>query len=179
MTNKYSLRLIRQEDYSAFHTLVNNNLERLKDFFAGTVAANKTLSDSEAFVIDALKRHSEGTYFPYIISDNSGTLIGYIDVKNIDTKAKKAELGVFIDSAYSSNGIVTQCLRRVIKEFFLDHHFEKMYLRTHESNTAARKIASRLGFTEEGRLRKDYMTSDGVLVDLIYYGILKNEYKDH
>jgi RimJ/RimL family protein N-acetyltransferase len=45
-----------------------------------------------------------------------------------------------------------------------------VFLRTHESNVGSRKVAERNGFKVEGIIRKDYKTTKGEIVDLLYYG---------
>jgi RimJ/RimL family protein N-acetyltransferase len=175
----YSLRLIKPGDASGFFQLVNNNYDRLKDFFAGTVAQNQSENDSVLFIQEALVKYSSGNYYPFIISEIDNRIIGFIDIKNIDIKIPKAEIGSFIDTNYASKGIITFFLSEILGHFFIDLEFEKMYLRTHQANTSAQIVAKKLGFKEEGILRKDYRTTDGKLIDLIYYGILKDEYQNN
>ncbi|MFT5779805.1 MAG: ribosomal-protein-serine acetyltransferase [Crocinitomicaceae bacterium] len=40
---------------------------------------------------------------------------------------------------------------------------------------AAKKLAESCGFEIEGTIRKDYKTTSGELIDLIYYGLLKSK----
>jgi RimJ/RimL family protein N-acetyltransferase len=56
---------------------------------------------------------------------------------------------------------------------FSTFQFRKLFLRTHESNIAAKRIAENSGFQQEGIIRCDYKTASGEIVDLIYYGRLR------
>jgi ribosomal-protein-alanine N-acetyltransferase len=40
-------------------------------------------------------------------------------------------------------------------------------------------VAEKNGFILEGIIRSDYKTTSGVVVDLMYYGLLKSEYDTH
>jgi RimJ/RimL family protein N-acetyltransferase len=55
---------------------------------------------------------------------------------------------------------------------FEEHKFKKLFLRTHPTNLAARKIAEKCGFEVEGIIKRDYKTTSGELIDLVYYGRL-------
>jgi RimJ/RimL family protein N-acetyltransferase len=52
---------------------------------------------------------------------------------------------------------------------FESYGFNKLFLRTHDSNYSARKVAENCGFEMEGTIRRDYKTTAGDFVDLLYY----------
>ncbi|HEY1045277.1 MAG TPA: GNAT family protein [Bacteroidia bacterium] len=173
----FLIRIIQQNDAEAYFNLVNNNLDRLADFFAGTVAANRNQTDSIQFIQNNLQKFEDQTYMPFVIVDmHSNELIGYIDVKNIDWKIPKAELGCFIDQSHAGKGISSKAMNLVIDHLFNEKQFIKLFLRTHESNTAARHLAEASGFELEGKIRCDYKTTSGKLADLLYYGLINPSY---
>ena len=94
-------------------------------------------------------------------------------MKNLDWNVPKAELGYYIDRKYEGKGITTKALTRIISFCFNDLQLSKLYIRTHEENISSRKVAERNGFTLEGTIRKDYKTTDGRLVDLMYFGLVR------
>ena len=100
-------------------------------------------------------------------------MVGFIDIKNIDWNIPKAELGCYIDKDYAGKGITTKAFSLVVDHCFDHFGFIKFFLRTHESNLFAQKLADRSGFQVEGKIRKDYKTTKGEVVDLIYYGRIK------
>jgi ribosomal-protein-serine acetyltransferase len=82
-------------------------------------------------------------------------------------------LGCYIDEDYANKGITTHAFQIFCNFCFSEHHFQKLFLRTHHSNISARRVAEKCGFEIEGTLRRDYKTTSGEIVDLIYYGKLK------
>lgn len=167
----FRIQLITIADTDAYFRLIEQNRSRLEDFFAGTVAKTKTAADTAVFVQDIVKKSGDRTYFPYIVKDDlSGNIAGFIDVKNIDWNVPKAELGCFADAAYAGRGVAHKALSLVIQHLFTGMGFNKLFLRTHSSNTAARALAEKCGFEKEGLIRRDYRTTKGELADLIYYG---------
>jgi ribosomal-protein-serine acetyltransferase len=99
-----------------------------------------------------------------------------MDIKSIDWNIPKAELGFFIDENYEGKGIISIAVSKVVEHCFETLKMKKLFLRTHEKNIGSRKVAEKNGFTVEGIIRSDYKTTRGVIVDLMYYGLLESEY---
>ncbi|HEU4471459.1 MAG TPA: GNAT family protein [Flavisolibacter sp.] len=174
--DQYLLRLLEPDDLLPYFQMVEKNRKRLENFFTGTVSRTKTLEDTRQFIIDILERAAARTYFPYLLIDKgSSAIVGFFDIKNIDWSLPKAELGCYMDEASAGKGIAGRALALFVHHCFSQYGFVKLFLRTHESNTAARQIAEKCGFVREGRLRSDYRTSSGELVDLLYYGLLNSD----
>ena len=172
--DNYSIRLIEEQDLKPYYQMVEENRIRLERFFAGTVLRTQSMEDAELFLQEIVKRIENRDYLAYVIVDNqTGGFVGFMDLKNIEWRVPKSEIGFYIDEAYEGKGITTRALNQLCEYCFEDLGFEKLFLRTHESNEGARKVASRCGFEMEGTLRRDYKTSSGELVDVLYYGKIR------
>jgi len=168
----YSIRLLCKEDLQQYFQMIERNRQRL-DFFSGTVSNTKTPEDTKAFVDMILHKAADKTYFPFVIVDNSSnSIIGFLDIKNIEWNIPKAELGCYIDEEYAGKGVSTKALTIFCDHCFNELGFKKLFLRTHQSNLSAQKVAEKCGFEREGIIRNDYKTSSGEIVDLLYYGRL-------
>ena len=172
--DNYSLRILTHSDAELFFNLVERNRPRLEAFFSNTVARTKTLDDTRDYVKEIAKKIKNKIYLPhFLINEDNDFVTGFIDLKNIDWNIPRGELGYFIDEKYLNQGIGTKMLQ-AFGDFCFEHHgFQKLFLRTHETNYSARKIAEHCGFEIEGKLRRDYKTTEGELVDLLYYGKVK------
>ncbi|HLP56214.1 MAG TPA: GNAT family N-acetyltransferase [Fluviicola sp.] len=169
--DNFTIRLLTTDDLDAYFQLIENNRQRLEDFFTGTVSRTKTLEDTRQFLADIAQRIHEKSYFPYIIVDNSNQKIaGFVDLKNIDWNIPKSEMGLYIDRDYSNRGISTKAFKLFCDFCFDEYGFQKLFLRTHQRNKSARRVAEKCGFEVEGTIRRDYKTTSGEIVDLIYYG---------
>lgn len=170
----YTIRPLTIQDLNPFYQLVDRNRSRLESFFTGTASKTKTREDTLAFINDMTRRAAERTYFPYVIVDtNNNQLVGFLDLKNIDWSIPKSEMGCYIDRDYAGKGITTKAFRLFCDHCFDVYSFQKLFLRTHHNNLAARRIAEYCGFEIEGTIRRDYKTTSGEIIDLIYYGRLK------
>ena len=171
----YELRLVHLSDADAFFQLIENNRPRLEDFFAGTVARTRSLQDTRDYFEEIATRIEARTYFPHILINlENDQFIGFMDIKSIDWNIPKAEIGYFIDSDYEGKDISSQALSLLIKFASKELQIRKLLIRTHPDNRAACAIAEKNGFQQEGIIRSDYKTTNGELVDLVYYGLLLN-----
>jgi len=75
---------------------------------------------------------------------------------------------------WANKGVLTKALKVFTDFCFKNYGFNKLFLRTHETNYPARKVAAHCGFEIEGTIRRDYKTTTGELVDLLCYGKILN-----
>jgi len=168
---QYCIALLGSHQSEEFFNLINNNRERLADFFAGTVAKTNTLEDTLAYSKVIENRIIEKSYFPFMIIDtNTGQFAGLVDVKNIDWSIPKAELGAFIDESYEGKGIVTEATKLVVDHIVEHYGFKKLLCRAASVNKGSISVILKNGFELEGTIRRDYKTTKGEIVDLNYYG---------
>ena len=169
----YSIKILRVGDLEIFFGLIDRNRARLEAFFSGTVARTRTIEDTKAYLAEILIKIENKTYLPFMIQDNdTGSFVGFVDIKNIDWNIPKGELGFFIDSKHEGKNLSTRAFTIFTSYCFSQLGFNKLFLRTHESNISARRLAEKCGFEVEGIIRKDYKTTEGNFKDLIYYGRL-------
>ena len=169
--NNFSIRLLTIEDSDSFYNLIATNRPRLEAFLAGTVSRTRTLEEARVYVKEITEKAKQRIYFPFLILNNqNNTPVGFIDIKNIDWNIPKGELGCFIDETYSNKGVFTQAFMIFTDYCFKNYGFNKLFLRTHQSNLSARRVAEKCGFEIEGTIRSDYKTTSGELIDLLYYG---------
>ncbi len=171
--DNYLLRPLNNGDVEPYFNLIEKNRKRLEDFFAGTVSKNKTINDTKSFIVEVIEKAEKRISFPFVIVNEKAEMVGYIDIKNIDWNIPKAEIGYFIDRDYEGKGISRKAVSKILEYCFDVLKLRKIFLRTHEANISSRKVAEKNGFEVEGIIRSDYKTTDGTVVDLMYYGLVK------
>jgi ribosomal-protein-serine acetyltransferase len=177
-TNELEIRPLTEADAEIYFELIQRNKDRLANFFAGVLSRTQTLADTRTFVKDAAERRQARTYFAYLIFQRiDNTPIGFLDVKNIDWIIPKAEIGCYTDRDHAGKGVAKAAMHLFVDHCFREYGFNKLLLRTHESNESAIRVALNSGFTKEGTIRCDYKTTSGELVDLLYFGLLRSEWE--
>ncbi|CAM1344290.1 GNAT family N-acetyltransferase [Tenacibaculum amylolyticum] len=170
-TTQYHIELLSASHYEAFYELIQNNIHRLEDFFAGIVSKTTTLKTTQEYCTSVEINIKNKSYFPYVIIETqTDKLVGLLDVKNIEWSVPKAELGAFIDANHEGKGIVRYLGNELIQQIVTKHKFKKLYCRAAARNIRSIRVVKQLGFELEGTIRCDYRTTKGELVDLNYYG---------
>jgi ribosomal-protein-serine acetyltransferase len=176
--DNYVIRPITLEDAADFFQLVENNRQRISTYFPGIVTKTNTLEETITHIAERIEGADKGKYMIYLIIEiPTNKMIGVVQLKDIDTNAKKREFGFFVDSNYERKGIATKSILTASNFCFNTLNLNKVFMRIAEENTASRRVAEKCGFKIEGVMRNDFMTNDGKLINLFYYGLLKEELK--
>ncbi|XMB72262.1 GNAT family protein [Mycoplasmatota bacterium WC30] len=107
---------------------------------------------------------------------NDNSPVGYLSISEIDHINKKVKFGgIIIDESFSGRGIATNAARQMLKFVFEELNMNKIYGFWLEKNIASLKMASKLGFIQEGVLR-EYVFKGNQYLNVLYLSILRNEY---
>ncbi|MES2760834.1 MAG: GNAT family protein [Bacteroidota bacterium] len=171
--DNFVIRPICIEDSSNYHLFVDQNKSRLAKYFPKTLNANKDISSTTAHVVERLSLAEKKEFFTFIVLDNlQNKIVGTVFIKDLDWTIPKGELGFFIDKDYEGNGIITNAVSIISKHCFQSMGLNKVFMRIAEDNFSSRRVAEKNEFKVEGILRKDFKTSEGKLIDVMYYGLI-------
>ncbi|MFX0014334.1 MAG: GNAT family N-acetyltransferase [Promethearchaeota archaeon] len=108
--------------------------------------------------------------------------LGHIWIEPLDWRIPNFEMGWFIDKEYQGRGFTTEAAKAAILFIFKNMNANKITVRVRKHGSyyeKSKEIAKRCGFIEEGILRNSVRTHcDNILVNEIYFGLLKEEMKD-
>ena len=141
------LRQLDISDADVLFNLVDQNREYLRHWLPW-VDHTQTTSDSEAFIIENLRKRREGSTYGYAIIFE-GKLVGHISLMHI-TGGKDPEIGYWISSDVSGRGIV-KLAAGVLTKFGLNTlGLDKIVIKAEPDNIASNKIAEKLGYEPKG-----------------------------
>ncbi|MCF6131540.1 GNAT family N-acetyltransferase [Flavobacterium wongokense] len=162
-----------------FFNLIGKNKSHIEKTFPVTVSNCLDLEKTNKFIADNIQKetNNDGYYF-YIRNTETHILIGYICIKNIKQDIRKCELAYFIDADFEGRGIISKVVSQTIEFCFTQLQMNKVFLCTSKINKGSQRIALKHGFTEEGILREEFKNHEGVLEDVVYFGLLKSEYNE-
>lgn len=103
--------------------------------------------------------------------------IGIIGFKLTDNSNRKTELGYWLSPVHQGKGIMTECVKRLLKEAFVSKNMNRVQIKVGENNFKSRRIPEKLGFVYEGSERCGELLLTG-FTDIRVYSILKKEYLD-
>ena len=177
---KIMLRLPDITDAPELFTLFEQNRNHLTEWqdWPNTI---QTLKDCREFILRLGGEYAEGKTVDSLILFQE-KMVGMCTLSKIVPFLRKAELGYWIVEEYEGKGIVTQSCRGLIAYAFGTMKLNRLALKfKHVSkdneNIRSRRVAERLGFTQEGILRQDGMTK-GQMMDMVMYSLLAEEWRE-
>ncbi len=170
------IRVITRGDIEPFHFLVHNNRNRLNTYFPMTVFYTNSLNNTRTFVEEKIREARQHEFLLMMIHNDQGKLIGMAQIKNFERYVKKCEISYFIDEEFTNQGHATKAIKELVQYIFSKMDIEKIYCRIDPDNKPSIRVAEKAGFKMEGRLRNEFKTGDGDIIDVLYYGIIKTKY---
>lgn len=169
---------IENIDAKEFFELIQKNRNHLYNGFPGTIARCVSLEKTKHFIVENTEKekNKEGYYY-YLRNTETGKLIGYVCIKNIVTTLMKCELAYFVDKDFEGRGIISKAVSQTIDFCFCQLQMNKVFICTSKTNKASQQIALKHGFQQEGILREEFRDYEGVLEDVVYFGLLKSDYE--
>lgn len=108
----------------------------------------------------------------------SGHLIGLTLLKEINLINRSAEFAIYIgDADYRGKGLSAEACRETLSFGFLKLGLNRVFLKVLAGNEPAIKLYQRIGFVQEGTLRKSVF-KNGMFLDELLFSMLKSEYNE-
>jgi ribosomal-protein-serine acetyltransferase len=101
-------------------------------------------------------------------------MAGVVGFNCIDQTNEIGHLGYWLGKEYTGKGIMSLVTADLINIGFNEFPIQKIEIRCATTNFKSRAIPERLGFKNEGTLRKAEKVYDKYF-DMVVYGLLKNE----
>ena len=163
------------EDYFSLFER-NNNREELKEH----VDEAKSVTTQEQAEIRIREHEAEWIARRRLVLGvwlkETKECIGQIWIEPNKWEVPSFELGYFTDAGYQRRGYALEASIRSLKFLFEDLNAHKVIIITHDTNEKSWKLAERLGFQKEAHFRESHI-EDGKRWGILYYGMLKEEYK--
>lgn len=157
-----------------FFELISKNKSHIEKTFPITVSNCLNLAKTTNFINNNIhKQENKENYFFYVRNNETNNLIGYVCVKNIKFDILKCELAYFIDEDFERQAIISRAVSQVIGFCFEELKMNKIFICTSKINKASQQIALKHNFIQEGILREEFKNHEGVLEDIVYFGLLK------
>lgn len=137
-----------------------------------------TTVDTTSFIRESIQAWKEDRAWDYSIRMKSdpGVHVGNISMWTVSKLGKIAELGYWVRTDRTSQGVCTESVNRLLEEAFTGMGHHKVVLRIAVGNDASDRVAEKLGFTREGTLREELLIR-GNWVDHTLWSLLDREYR--
>jgi len=155
------------------YKLIDLNREYLKKWLPWLDNSNKP-EDTKNFIETCINGFSkmEQLHCTILYKDS---IVGVVGFNSINWTTKTGYIGYWLSEKETGKGIMTTAVKEIEKIGFTDLKLEKTEISCAHENSRSRGIPERLGYKNEGIIRKAENLYD-LIVDHVVYGLLKDEY---
>lgn len=170
-----TLRLLEERHADEVFYLLEQNRSHLQEELTW-LTDQLSLHDAKEYIKAGLERFAanKGLRAGVWTQDN---LAGIVSVHGLVGADRKASLGYWVGSSFQGQGLVTKSCRSLIAYAFSELKLNRLEIQCDSENERSRKVAERLGFTQEGILRQSWWSKNR-FADLVAYGLLASEWSD-
>ena len=168
------LREYRREDLQEMRKWVND--PGVTHFLSHIFLPAQTLPMTEAFLERVLG--GQNLDYHFVIADRqTEAYIGQIDLFNLNTIDRYAELGIVIgDPAQQNRGIGGEAVALMLEFAFQHANLQRVELWVNADNARAIRCYEKAGFVREGCRRQCHF-QDGGFADMVLMGALRDEWR--
>ncbi len=131
------------------------------------------------FIKQAKELMKKGLSYELAIQiESTKEVVGVISLMKVDRRHKNAELGYWVAKKFWNRGIATEAATKVMEFGFQVLNLERIYAKCFHNNKASRKVMEKIGMKNEGKFRHEVF-KENKFIDTLYYGILKEDWKEH
>jgi len=167
------LRLLEPRFAEDLFQLADRNRAYLREWLPW-VDGTRTPIDTSNYIKFTLSEFARNNGFQAGIF-YQGNIAGCIGLHSIDWENKKTSIGYWLGSEFQGRGIMTRSCKAIINHIFNDLGLNRVEIRAAVMNRRSRAVPERLGFTQEGTIRRAEWLYDHY-VDHVVYGLLKEEW---
>lgn len=91
-----------------------------------------------------------------------------------NTIHKTATISFFVTDTFQNMGVMSECLPHIHNYLFTQKDIYRIEAQVYQNNTASIKLLEKIGYEQEGLLRKNFMINNN-LENSYMYSLLKNK----
>ncbi|MCA9040658.1 MAG: GNAT family N-acetyltransferase [Planctomycetaceae bacterium] len=172
VNDQIQLHLTHPHQTEELFALTDRNREFLKQWLPWLDKVQGP-EDSRHFLKEQLQKYAEGTLLTVLIY-YEGKIAGVMGFHQIGQSNRTAEIGYWLGEEYNGRGIITACVRELIKIGQEYLKLQKIIIRCATDNARSRAVPLRLGFELEGTFRRAE-NLHGRWIDINVFGLLLEE----
>jgi ribosomal-protein-alanine N-acetyltransferase len=124
----------------------------------------------------SLQQNTQSAVVLAIIHKETGKHVGNISLQSIDWLSRAAEFAILLGNKdYWGKGIASEAALLLCDYGFIRLNLNRIHCGTSSENTGMQQLAARLKMTHEGT-RRQAMYKNGKYVDILEYGVLRDEF---
>lgn len=160
------LRVLDEGHAKELFDLTDRNRDHLRAWLPW-VDGTRTTKDTLAFIRTAIEQHRRGDGFQAGIWYR-GELAGVVGFHRIDWPGRRVALGYWLGREFEGRGIMTRSCRVLVEHALGELGLDRVEIRAATGNVRSREIPVRLGFRQEGVVRRAEWLYDHFVDHVVY-----------
>ena len=175
VTKRLYMRPVKRGDRNWFGVMLDD--KGLAEMMPG-VASPFGMEDAREMEEMLIEKNKKGERLAMLVADrdNEG-MIGGATVYLKDREAGSCEVGCWVVDFARRRGLGEEILKTLIGYCFEELKVDRVFAHALTKNKASIGMLGKVGMKQEGGVRKN-VQARREKVDIVYYGILKGEYKE-
>jgi RimJ/RimL family protein N-acetyltransferase len=166
------LRAIDPSDWEAYFKLDQDTEQARALYF---VPFPQSQVGAKRFAEEASKK-SDGDNFRFVIENREKEVVGDITTHYCNPRNGSFSWGITIKQEHRRKGYASEAILLVMRYYFQELRYQKVTVTIYSFNEASARLHERLGFQQEGRIRRTVFTR-GQYFDELIYGLTKEEFE--
>jgi [ribosomal protein S5]-alanine N-acetyltransferase len=130
------------------------------------------------FIAEQLEKYARRQEITWaLLVRRLGRVVGCVTLFNWDSYHRRAEIGYDLARDQWGNGLAQEAVRGVLAFAFKEMDLNRVEIWTSSANDRSLKLASRLGFSLDGTLRRRILEDDRQFHDCTVFGLLRDEWE--
>ena len=167
------LRAIEPEDWETFYAW-NQDTEAARGMYLMQFPQSKTAV--REWAANMATRPPEHDRFFFVIENLDGEIAGSISTHECDPRHGTFGYGLGVRREYYRKGYASEAILLLLRHFFHERRYQKVTAHVFSFNEPSLRLHERLGFQQEGRLRRMFLV-DGAWVDDVIFGMTAEEFE--
>ncbi len=169
------LRSFKIEDIETSLRLIEES--GIKEMISSDTIFPYSYENQKEYIENVNKKRNSNIYNFVIENKTTNEFMGSCGISEYRQRERIAKIGIFLGKNYQNKGYGYDALSVLCKFIFEEVNTNKIVLDCFEYNKNAYKLYKKLGFKEEGILRKEIYRF-GTFHNIIYMGLLKEEFEN-
>jgi ribosomal-protein-alanine N-acetyltransferase len=140
-------------------------------------APHQTRDETLRFIDEQLAKYARRQEITWgLLVRELGRVVGCVTLFDWDSYHRRAQIGYDLAKDQWGHGFAQEAIRRVLTFAFKEMDLNRVEIWTSAANYRSLKLASRLGFTLDGTLRRRILEDDRQFHDCSIFGLLRDEW---